>query len=202
MSLNGIVTVTAQLPGQNVTAKFSHSASGAITQSESLAVAKTGTLSTRTSDTVGTLTMSALHGITDGQRIAIFWTGGCCYLATVGTVATNSVPFTTGAGDVLPIATTAVKVGVMVDLDVDFDGDLLALMLASFTYRGVVVFTDVGPAVLGAKDVAAGEGYGYVYGFSQSNPLTGNPVDKVWIANGDSTYANTFSLGLLYDSNT
>jgi len=54
MSLNGIVTVTAQLPGQNVTAKFSHSASGAITQSESLAVAKTG------SSQRGRVTRSAL----------------------------------------------------------------------------------------------------------------------------------------------
>ena len=68
--------------------------------------------------------------------------------------------------------------------------------------RGVVVFEDSSDVVLDAGDIAAGEGYVYVSGLSQSNPLTGNPVDQVWVANGDSDGTNAFLLGVLYQSDT
>ena len=202
MSLTGIAKLTAQLPGVNVNVNLAKTATGSIAQSQALAAAKTGSLTTRTSDTDGTLTMTTGHGITDGARIAIFWDGGCAYLGTVGTVATNSVPFTGAAGDNLPAKDTAVTVQVMTPLDVDFDGDKAKMVAASFSRRGVVVFEDSGDAVLDGEDIAAGEGYVYVAGLSQSNPLTGNPVDQVWVANGDSSGTNAFLLGVLYDSDT
>ena len=75
----------------------------------SIAAAKTGTLSTRTNDTSGTLTMTTGHGFTTGQKdISIFWSGGSRRNVLVGTVATNSVPFSGGTGDNLPLATTAI----------------------------------------------------------------------------------------------
>lgn len=202
MTVSGSITVTASMPGMgNNSTVHSRSAAGSIAQNVALAAAKTGTLSTRTSDTAGTLTMTAGHGITDGQIIAIFHpTSGVSYLATVGTVATNSVPFTGAAGDVLPAQASAVTVQVMTDLNVDFDGDDLELLLAKFTKRGVVVFEDSGDAVLDAEEVPAGEGYYYVADTLQANPLTGNAVDQIWIANGDSSETNTFSFGCLYNS--
>lgn len=202
MTLSGIVNLSAQLPGVTVQAKFTASATGSISQSETLAAAKTGSLTTRTSDTDGELTMTTGHGITDGARIAIFWDGGCAYLGTVGTVATNSVPFTGAAGDNLPAKDTAVTVQVMTPLDVDFDGDKAKMIAVSFSRRGVVVFEDSGDAVLDGEDIVGGEGYVYVAGLSQSNPLVGNPVDQVWVANGDSSGTNAFLLGVLYDSDT
>jgi len=146
--------------------------------------------------------MATGHGITDAARIAIFWDGGCAYLGTVGTVFGNDVPFTGAAGDSLPDEDTAVTVQVMTPLDVDFDGDKAEIVAASFTRRGVVVFEDSSDEVLDAGDIAAGEGYVYVSGLSQSNPLAGDPVDQVWVANGDSDGTNAFLLGVLYQSDT
>src|SRR5678815_5092823 len=76
-----------------------------------LAAAKVGQLTTRTDNDTGTLTMVAGHGITTGARLDIFWeeagVKGARYGVTVGTVATNSVPFDLGAGDNLPTNLTA-----------------------------------------------------------------------------------------------
>ena len=58
--------------------------------------AKTGTLSTRTSTTVGTLTMAGGHGITTGVLIDLFWSGGSRARVTVGSVSGNSVPISGG----------------------------------------------------------------------------------------------------------
>lgn len=202
MSLTGIAKLAAQLPGVHVNVSLAKTATGSIAQSQALAAAKTGSLTTRTDNTDGELTMTTGHGITDGARIAIFWSGGCAYLGTVGTVVGNVVPFTGAAGDNLPVDGTAVTVQVMTPLDVDFDGDKAEIVAASFRRRGVVVFEASGDAVLDAGDIAAGEGYVYVSGLSQSNPLAGNPVDQVWVASGDSDDTNAFVLGVLYQSDT
>jgi hypothetical protein len=69
-----------------------------------------GTLSTRTDDDTGTLTMSGGHGIETGDTIVLQWDGGARYSVEVGTVAGNSVPIDNGRGDVLPDAMTPVTV--------------------------------------------------------------------------------------------
>lgn len=99
---------TAQAGGKTFTNGATTEVDGTVLRDPALAVAKVGTLSTRTSDTAGTLTMASGHGITDAARIDIYWADGQCTSALVGTVATNSVPFTLATGDVLPIATTAI----------------------------------------------------------------------------------------------
>ena len=76
----------------------------------SSADAKTGNISTRTSATVGTLTLAASHGITTGLTIDMSWAGGNRAGVAVGTVAVDSVPITGGTGDDLPTADTAVTV--------------------------------------------------------------------------------------------
>lgn len=203
MTVSGTMGITGNMAGSAASCTYTRTASGGINQNTSLAAAKVGALTTRTSDTAGTLTMVAGHGITDGQVIAIFHpTTGCSYSATVGTVATNSVPFTGAAGDVLPADESAVTVQVMTVLDCDFDGDKLELLMAKFTGRGVILFEDATPTVLHAQEIAAGEAYYFIDDTLQANPLTGNPVDRIRIASGDSTAANAFSFGCLYNSNT
>lgn len=76
-----------------------------------LAAAKTGALTTRTSDSVGTITGQSGHGVTDAQRLDLFWkladgTYGSRYGCLVGTVASLSIPITGGAGDNLPLDET------------------------------------------------------------------------------------------------
>lgn len=99
---------TAQCGGKTFTNGATTEVDGTVIRDPSLAAAKTGTLSTRSSDTAGTLTMASSHGITDADRIDIYWADGQCTSALVGTVATNSVPFTLATGTVLPLANTAI----------------------------------------------------------------------------------------------
>ena len=85
-------------------------------------VAKAGTLSTRTSDTEGTITGSTGHGITTGQKLDIQWSDGRRYNVTVGTVDGNSIPISLGAGDNLPDADTALVFATPVEISTAFDG--------------------------------------------------------------------------------
>lgn len=82
-------------------------ADGEVGKDPILAAAKTGALTTRTSSSVGTLTMDTGHSIATGNRLDLYWvktdgSRGYRYGITVGTVATNSVPITGGSGDDLP----------------------------------------------------------------------------------------------------
>ncbi|MBK9128182.1 MAG: hypothetical protein IPM13_10320 [Phycisphaerales bacterium] len=71
---------------------------------------KRGTLTTRTSDTAGTLTMESGHGIATGNTIHVYWDGGKRIGVTVGTVSGTSVPISGGSGDNLPDASTPMYV--------------------------------------------------------------------------------------------
>lgn len=71
-------------------------------------VTKSGSLTTRTDDDTGTLTMAGGHGITTGQSLILLWEGGS-RTVNAGTVAGNSVPIDGGVGTILPDAATAVS---------------------------------------------------------------------------------------------
>ena len=71
---------------------------------------KPGTLTTRTDDTIGVLTMASGHGVQTGDTIDIRWVGGSRSGVVVGTVATNSVPISLGDGGVLPVVNTRITV--------------------------------------------------------------------------------------------
>jgi hypothetical protein len=97
-------------------------------------VAVQGTLSVRTDDDTGTLTMdSASHGIVTGQFVSLFWEVGGVKGArrnvVVGVVAGTSVPFDLGAGDVLPAAASVIKVGKCVTEEINVPtSDLVSLV--------------------------------------------------------------------------
>ncbi len=84
-------------------------------------VAHAGTLTTRTSTSVGTLTMASGHGITTASKIDIYFAGGIRRQVLVGTVSVNSVPFTLGTGDDLPPLNDPVKASVESSITVSLD---------------------------------------------------------------------------------
>lgn len=202
MAITGKCNQTLSLPGVSISTTIDRSASGGVPpQDVAVPAAKDGTLSTRTDNTDGELTMTdADHGIETGDKITIFWDGGIAYQATVGTVDGKVVPFTGAKGNNLPDAATAVTAGIITVLDVDFDGDKLKMFAAMSNRRGHVVFEDSGDNVLSAAELVANEPYLYIDGIIAENPLTGNPVDEVHVANGDATAPATFKMGGIYDS--
>lgn len=202
MSISGKLSMTLSLPGVSISATVNRPAQGGVPPQEvSLPAADAGSLTTRTSDTAGTLTMdSESHGISSGDEITIFWADGIAYQATVGTVAGTSVPFTGAEGDVLPAEDTEITADVITVINADFDGDDLEIFAANMDRRGHIIFEDSGDAELDAAELVANEPYLYVDGMTSSNPLTGNAVDEIHIANGDSTAAATFKMGGTYNS--
>ncbi len=181
-----------------------------------LAVADAGSLTTRASDTAGTLTMtSESHGIGTGDVIDIFWTDAngraqAAYGCTVGTVSTTSVPFTGAAFDtdvndatVLPAQDTAITADVQTVIETIFDGDDLEFIILYSTREGHFEFEEAassgGSTITSAKFVA-NEEWRWISNQGITNPLAGQPVNRIKVSNGDSSNAATFKGGLLHDN--
>lgn len=191
---------SAQAMGKTFTFDKTLTSDGYAGTEPELAAAKTGTLTTRTSDTAGTLTMTTGHGFTDGQVIDIYWADGRCSKATIGTVATNSVPFTGATGDVLPIATTAITAMVQHTEAVAFlDASLVALFVGAVTAACCVTFYASGGSAVGAVRVpAASDGVSPEhYMWDEDGGVTipvSDDVATIGLTHGDSDNARVVSV--------
>lgn len=175
--------------------------SGAIGLEDTLSVAKTGALTTRTSDTVGTLTMAASHGITTGQTIDLYWSGGVRYGVTVGTVATNSVPISAGAGDNLPTAATVITAVVQQSVNLAIDGDetdILAIIFettdTSLRTAAHIQFRDAAADEIAEIDFVTNVPQVWDIAGGSANPFTGDPITNLKVSQANSTTAATLKI--------
>lgn len=173
----------------------------------SLAAAKTGTLTTRTDDNTGTLTMSGGHGIADGDRLDVYWATGSRRGMTVGTVATNSVPVDGGSGDNLPTQGTAVTAMVATSEAVAAVGN--NVVAAGVRVDGRVTVPTVATVVFAQSDntevkaytvtaSATNDSAGWATTSGATNPFAGVTVGKVFVSHGDATGAVVIRGYLLY----
>lgn len=167
---------------------------------ETILAAQPAVLTVRTSNSVGTLTMdNADHGITTGMRIDMYFSGGQRYGVLVGTVAGTSVPFTVGGGTNLPIATTAIVVGIPVEYPLVVDGDdISAALLATPTLAPAMYTfaTDVPADVLNKYVTSSFEWY---TGSGITNPFAALDIASVWISHSDTAADHTdVRAGFLY----
>jgi hypothetical protein len=163
---------------------------GLVAKNPTLGPAKTGTLTTRTDANTGVLTMTASHGITDGVRLDVYWSGGRRYGMTVGTVATNSVPIDLGAGDDLPLVNTAVTAMVAVAESFPVTAAAMgALFVGCGAAAANAVFVD-GSAVTVVAVLLDGPTDAYVW-FTGSGATTpfGSNVANVYLTQSDSSTA-------------
>jgi hypothetical protein len=167
-----------------------------------LVAGNAGTLSTRTSDTAGTMTLSG-HDISTGDNIDIFWTDAngdlqVAYDATVGTVAGDSVPFTGASGVVLPAQDYAVIADERVIATIAFDGDDATMFVGWSDRNSHMEFLDSGTLNIHNQTVVAGEAFDWTG--SGSNPLTGNAVATIAWSNGDSSNTATMKFAVQTDA--
>lgn len=196
--LTGRIGVSASVGGLGVSSTITREAEGQIGQEPLLPAAKVGSLTTRTDDDEGSLTLSSSHGIETADIIDIYWDGGRRYNVVVGTVAGNVVPFSGGAGDNLPSEDTAVTVSKQKSIDMDVDGDLISMIVASCEKVAHLGFYEDSTLKL-SVDVPATEFWAWWSSGATSNPLAGVTITEVRASQGD-TSAQTLRLGLLYDS--
>jgi hypothetical protein len=168
-----------------------------------VAAAKTGTLSTRTNDTSGTLTMDSGHGFTTGVIIDLYWSGGSRYNVVVGTVSGDSVPFSSGSGDNLPTATTAITAMVQHEETFVVTGNNVSGLALSAGVAGYVHFTETGNTNIASIElIANGQtvtdpfGYTWLAGLGD-NPLASGSVGKVKFSHGQVS-AQTMRATALY----
>lgn len=203
-SFSGIFSIAASLAGVTIQGLRTRTGSGQIAQVASLPAGIAGTLTTRTGDAEGTFTLAAGHGLEVNDIIDVYWAGGLRYGMKVSAVNGNDVTAGgtggPGAGDVLPAEDTAIVADEQVTLDVDFDGDKLEMIVVASSARAHIDFQDASGNSLEAQELSAGEPWDWASGMGAVNPLSGNPVDRVKLSNGDSSAAAIVKIGLVYNS--
>lgn len=183
--------------------KSTVTADGNIGKTPTVAAAKTGTLTTRTDDNTGELTMAASHGITTGARLDLYWDGGSRRGITVGTVATNAVPIDLGAGDNLPIATTVITAMVPTEEDFTVDGDNVTAIAMYSDQAGQIVFCETDDTEVKAYSVGGAVGADqstfWTADRDATNPLAGGAITKVYFSHGTSSASANMRAVVLYD---
>lgn len=201
------VTHAQSISGGGVTIQplpIARTQSGAIGLEDTLPGAKAGTLSTRTDNTTGTLTMAASHGITTAAVINLFWIGGVRFGVVVGTVSTNSVPISGGAGDNLPDEDAVITAVVQTSINLAIDGDeadIVAMILEtvdkSVRTAAHVQFRDASNAEIAEIDLVTNVPQVWDIAGGSANPFTGNPITNLKAGQANLSSTETYTLKII-----
>ena len=200
------VTKTFAFPGMSFQGSLTISDDEyqAVVGNPELAAGKAGRLTTRTSDSVGVVTMTTGHGFTTSQVVDLYWVGGMRLGVVLGTVgaptADTAVPIASGgAGDVLPADETDVVMSARTIITLPLDGDALKLMAFLAGGRAGLNFLDDLDASLDTQELAdANSPYDWALG-SGTNPLAGETLGSITASSGAAA-ATTLQYGLLHDA--
>lgn len=167
---------------------------------QSIANGWDGVLTTRTSASVGTITMDdSAHGMTNGDRVDLYWITGMRRGVTVGAVSGAAIPISLGDGDDLPTTSTAITVVPAVEVPFEFDGDLLQALVAYSDQRGQIVIADGSDTELLHIPLGTICSYSWYEANQAANPLTGDTVAKAFFSH-DGSAAKDMMLGALYNN--
>lgn len=154
-----------------------------ITANPTIIAAQPGVLTTHTTNATGTMTMTnSSHGLTTGQRVDLYWTGGQCYGAVLGTVSGTTVPIASvSGGSNLPASSTAIVVGIATSVPFSLIGSNLQALVATGPQQGYFVYNDGTSDDLAILIVAGGVSIWAVQDPSV-NPLAGDTPTKVYVS--------------------
>lgn len=173
-----------------------------LTGPTAVAAAFTGTLTTRTDNTTGTLTMgSSGHGITTSAIFDLYWSGGSQYNITAGTVSGTSIPFSLGSGDNLPTAASTISATVRTANTTSITGNNVTGLLVSGAIIGSDWYGRVTYAQANGTLITS-----YVLTPTAptqewdlgSNPFSGVTVGKVYFSQGNIDTTRTLVSNLLF----
>lgn len=201
------ITTNATVAGISFAQTRSVSSEAAVAQERTIPAAQSGSLTTRTSVSVGTITMtSGAHTITSAARVDLYWTvagvKGCRRGVLVGTVATTAVPFTGGSGDDLPANLSAVTVALPVSLAVALVGNKLkSLLFGAPEAQTQFVLCSTGNVEELAKNLPQGAVEYWDAGqLGNANPLTGDTITNMFVSHADATAAKKVQFVAQFDN--
>ncbi len=201
---NCSVQYQIEVAGLSIGGVVNKSEEGSFAHAPTLAAGVDGTLSTRSSNTAGVLTLGAGHGLTDADTIDVHWTDAdglhcVAYDCTISTYDSTTVTFTGASGVVLPAQDYAIVAGERITIDSDWSGDLLELIGMSADQDWHAEFQENDADSLLALTMDAGEPVAWLADQGITNPWAGDAVGKIVISNG-SIVAASVQIGGLYDS--
>lgn len=164
-----------------------------------LNAAVAGTLTTRTNDSTGVVTVAS-HAITTSDKVSVFWTGGYRYGVAVSATTSTTVSIGSGgSGDNLPAADTALTICKESTLSFSHVGNDIKGMLVHSPQRMSMNVRDTTPASQAAADVPANEGWFWISNATGTNPFAGDTLQDIVLGN-QSTTAQTATVLLLKNS--
>ncbi len=177
---------------------------GVITHTPTLAAGIAGTLSTRTDADTGILTVEAGHGITTADFLDVYWIDAdgelqVQYKCDVTAQDATTITIDLGVGDDLPAQGYAIVAGKRVEIDSDFDGDLMKVLAIACDKNCHVHFEEEDGTSILPQKINGGESYRWVSEQDVGNPLTGNPVGQILVSCGEAAAAK-LKIGVLYNS--
>lgn len=171
-----------------------------------LPAGKSGTLSTRTDDNTGIVTVSSGHGITASDTVDVYWSGGRRYGVDVTAQDSTTISIDLGAGDNLPIATTAVVIVKQVAFNLALDGDNAKIVGVSYEvadasgYGCRVTLFDSADDTITGLDLDANVPNVVDIEGGQTNPYTGDPITDGVASNGSGSTAATLKIQAIVDA--
>ena len=196
MSATGKVNISYRVGGAVVDAVIDRTDEQGATTQVALPAGKAGTLTTRTDDNTGVVTVLAGHGITDADTVTLFWEGGVRRGLTVTATTSTTISIDAGAGDNLPLVSSVCVIAKEVVTSLGHVGNDLAIFAIHSSSRLMANIRDVDPATIIALDITAKESWAYISNFSGTNPFAGETLVTAVLANGGTTAATANILHL------
>lgn len=173
----------------------------------SLPVASSGTLSTRTDNDTGVLTVGSGHGITTSDLADVYWSGGARFGMTVSGSGSTTIGVDGGTGDNFPSEAAAITVDAQVQVNAAVNGDEVEILgmqmlrtTPNSTARGHASFQESDNTEIAEMEFSGSVPQVHDIAGGATNIFTGDPIAKVMISNGSSTETATFKLAWVEDS--
>jgi hypothetical protein len=191
---------TVQGGGISVQESVTRSGDSTVAAQIALPAGKSGTLTTRTDDNTGVVTVTAGHGITASDTVDVYWSTGRRYGVDVTATDSTTISIDLGAGDNLPASSTAVVICKQVTANVFIDGDNCKLVAVNFSIPGGgtstkcrITFFDAvtggGSAVGSGLDLTSNTPNITDIEGGATNGYTGNPILSLVASNGGTSAA-------------
>src|SRR6187399_742202 len=134
----GTYGVSLQAGGVSIQSAAVRTGDGVIGIEATLPAAVAGTLTTRTDNDTGVVTVES-HSILDTDTVDVYWSGGMRKDVDVTAVTATTISIDAGTGTNLPIATTPVTIVKQVTINVSIDGDALRILGLRMEYTDLTL---------------------------------------------------------------